>query len=81
MKHHNTNTDANTNQQRPKPTVAVYIRVGTAAQLEEPKTGLDNPAPVYRLEEILRKNLAMELAGDMIRPVSRLEAILQKNSK
>jgi len=86
MKHHNTTTDANTNQQRPKLKVAFYCRVATAAQLEEPKakkpmTGLDIPAPVYRPEELLRKNLAMELAGDTIRPVLRLEEILWKNSK
>jgi hypothetical protein len=34
MKHHNTTTDANTNQQRPKLKVAFYCRVATAAQLE-----------------------------------------------
>lgn len=79
MKHDNTNTDANAKQQRPKLKVAFYCRVATAAQLEEPKIGLDVPAPVYRPEEILRKNLAMEL--DTIRPASRLEAILRKNSK
>jgi hypothetical protein len=61
MKHDNTNTDANAKQQRPKLKVAFYCRVATAAQFEEPKakkpkTGLDIPAPVYRPEEILRKN-------------------------
>ena len=84
MKHHGTNTDANAKQQRPKLKVVFYCRVATAAQLEEPKVnkpvfGLDIPAPIYRSEEILRKNLAMEL--DAIRPVSRLEATLRNNSK
>ena len=69
----------NTNRQRPKIKVAFYCRVATAAQLEEPKTIWDIPAPVYRPEEIIRKNLPMEI--DTIRPESRLEAILRKNSK
>lgn len=56
MKHCHTNTDTNTSQRHRKPTVAVYIRVGTAAQLEKPKTGLEIHAPVYRPEAILRKN-------------------------
>ena len=56
MKHCHTNTDANTSRWHRKPTVAVYIRVGTAAQLEKPKTGLEIPVPVYRSEAILRKN-------------------------
>jgi hypothetical protein len=61
MKHPHTDTAANTNRQRPEIKVAFYCRVATAAQLEEPKTkkpmtGLDIPAPVYRPEEMLRKN-------------------------
>jgi hypothetical protein len=86
MKHDNTTTDANANQQRPKLKVAFYCRVATAEQLEEPKAkkpmpGLDVPAPVYRPEEIIRKNLSMELNGDTIRPVFRLDAILRNSSK
>ena len=84
MKHHSTNTDINVKQQHPKLKVVFYCRVATAAQLEEPEVKkpvpkLDITAPVYRSEEILRQNLAMEL--DAIRPVSRLEAILRNNSK
>ena len=53
--------DANAEQQRPKLKVAFYCRVATATQLEEPKakkpvSGLDIPAPVSRLEAILRNN-------------------------
>ncbi len=61
MKQYSTNMDANAEQQRPKLKVAFYCRVATATQLEEPKakkpvSGLDIPAPVSRLEAILRNN-------------------------